>query len=123
MARPIPLDPPVTIAVLPSNSDIYHSPLLELDLFTPHNQSLYSFFVNLIAYARPPRRRNRAAWTYRNWRINDVLIPIAFRRRNIARQRKAVQSRHCDIVSPADTGFEHSSAPDRDAFGQRKLLN
>ena len=51
------------------------------------------------------------------WRIDDVLRPISFARGHITRQREIRQSRNRNVVRTANSGFQHSPAPDRHAIG------
>ena len=48
-------------------------------------------------------------------RLDDVFIPITVAGRNISRQGEARQRRHSNVMGPADSGFEHSATPHRDA--------
>src|SRR5207244_3333940 len=56
-------------------------------------------------------------------RRNGVALPIAFARRDIAREDEVRQGRKRDVVGAADAGFEHASAPDGNAVGLGQVMN
>src|SRR5512146_2077124 len=59
----------------------------------------------------------------RYFRLDNVLLPVPAAGRNIARQRKARQARHSDIVGAPNAGFKHASAPDGNSPGQAYLVH
>ena len=48
-------------------------------------------------------------------RHDDVALPIALARRDVAGQHEIRQRGERDVVRAADARFEHAAAPDRDA--------
>src|SRR5690349_24423090 len=107
MARPIPLDPPVTMAVRPSNSDI------QPDLLPSDRQRFDSLLVHLKPDADPRRDLYRTAGADRDRRIYYVFLPVALRCRNVARKRKPGKSGHRNVMSAANACLQHAAAPTR----------
>src|SRR5689334_17983274 len=64
----------------------------------------------LVALSDLPNRGNLNGW------IDDVLCPITLTRRDVARQRKIRQAGKSNIVRSSNSGFQHASAPHRDAM-------
>src|SRR6266568_8164969 len=66
---------------------------------------------------------NRTLRRDRNFRIDDVFIPVAFAGSNITREGEIGKGRECDIVRAADAGFEHAAAPDGDAVTLAEIVD
>src|SRR5258708_35961445 len=66
---------------------------------------------------------NRAARRDFDRRVDNVLFPIAFAGGNIAGERVAGQGGDRDVVSAADTAFQHAAAPNRDVAGEAESLD
>src|SRR5216684_509694 len=56
-------------------------------------------------------------------RVNDVLFPIALAGGDVAGQRVTGKGRGGDVVSPANTRFEHATAPRVDAASEAESLD
>ena len=48
-----------------------------------------------------------------DFRLDDVFLPVALRRRNITGKLEIGQRRQCHIVGAADSRLQHPSAPNR----------
>ena len=56
--------------------------------------------------------RYAAAFVHRPRLSDDIAVPIARTRRQVTRQREVRKRRESDVVRPADSRFEHATAPD-----------
>src|SRR6266446_1252457 len=74
IARPIPREPPVIMATLPSNSD--------MSLLS----TLHAPLVHLVPDTRTGRHGNSAAMTHSDRRLDDIFLPVARRSRYVAGQ-------------------------------------
>src|ERR1051325_4304728 len=54
---------------------------------------------------------NRSLFGYRNFRLDYIFLPVALARGNVAGQRKIRKRRQRNIVSAANSGFQHTAAP------------
>src|SRR5713226_5572410 len=77
----------------------------------------------MIAESRRGGDSNRAAGGDFDGRIDDVLFPIAFAGRNIARHRVARQGRDGNVVSPPDATLKHAAAPYGYVAGEAQSLD
>src|SRR5271157_4387882 len=64
------------------------------DLF-PHRQLLNQVFAQLATASRLVADCNRSLRRNFNLRLDDVFLPVALRRRDVARQLEVVQGRKC----------------------------
>src|SRR3954468_10336913 len=58
-----------------------------------------------------------------NRRRSDIPLPITFTGRDIPGKNEVRQSRERNVMRPADTRFEHSPAPNRNARGHAKVVD
>src|SRR6476660_988732 len=91
--------------------------------FFSHREFFDAIAARLEADARPGRHANRALRGDGHFRLDDVLIPIAFAGGNIAGQREIGKRRESDIVCSSDSRLQHSSAPHRHAVLLAQIVN
>src|SRR5215469_13077033 len=82
-----------------------------------------SLAANLVSEPRGLRDVDGATWGHFNLRLDDVLIPVAPARGNVAGQRKSGKSGHRDVVGAADAGFQHATAPYGDPQGAAQVVD
>ena len=56
-------------------------------------------------------------------RRDDVAGPITLAGRNVAGQHESGERRERNVMRAADAGFEHASAPHRNAVGVGEIVN
>src|SRR2546425_2756974 len=69
------------------------------------------------------RNNDCASRTDFDGRIDDVFLPVAAAGGDVARKGEAGESGKGNIVGAADSGFEHSAAPDGDFLGGTIFLD
>src|SRR3989441_7459265 len=76
-----------------------------------------------ITNAGPLRNNDCAARSDLDGGIDDVFVPVAAAGGDVAGKGEAGESGKGNIVGAADSGFEHSAAPDGDFFGGAIFLD
>src|SRR5580765_6140010 len=68
--------------------------------------------ADMIAESRSLRSTDCSLWRDSDFRFDDVFDPVALAGRDVAGKGVAGKSGDGDVVSAADTTFEHAAAPD-----------
>src|ERR1700676_2205626 len=84
--------------------------------FFPHGKFFDTVAARVVADARPRRHANRALRRDGHFRLDDVLVPVAPARTDVAGQREIRKRRERNVMRPADTRLQHSAAPHRHAI-------
>src|SRR5215471_3276324 len=85
-------------------------------------ESLNESALDSVSEAYGLGRRNRSFRRNLDLGLDNVFMPVAVAGRNVPGQLEIRQSRHGDIVSASDTGFQHPTAPDRNGMLQANIV-
>src|SRR5690348_4575888 len=80
----------------------------------PNGELLNPGVTDFIANAGGGWNVNRSARGDFDFGLDDIFVPVALARGDVARKSKARERGHRDIVRAANSGFEHAAAPHRD---------
>lgn len=79
--------------------------------------------VNFIAETYAIGKVNRSVSAYLHRRLDNILLPVPLAGGHITRQRKIRQRGQRDVVGPADSTFEHPTAPNRNVMGLADIVD
>src|SRR3984885_8457209 len=89
----------------------------------PYCQFFDEIFLNAITGPGLVADRNHSLPRNLHFRIDDVFLPVSLRGRDVSGQAEILQRRQRDVVGPADAGFEHAPAPDRNSLGEADFVD
>jgi hypothetical protein len=95
---------------------------LAAPIVSTHRELLDSVALRHVADAGRLRHANRALRRHLNLGLDKILVPVALARGNIPRKCEARESRHRDVVGPANSCLKHPAAPHRDRMRPAGLL-
>src|SRR5205085_11629934 len=84
---------------------------------------VYQIGLDLVAGAGVVSHGNRSSWTDFDFRMDDVLRPIAFGCGDITGQAEVREGGKRDVVRASNAGFEHAAAPHRNTIALTDVVN
>src|ERR1700676_1317428 len=93
------------------------------ELFASYGELFDAIEARFETDAWPGRHANSPPQRTHHFRLDNVFHPIAATGRDVARQGEIRQGRQRDVVGAANSGLEHSPAPNGDALLVAKIVD